>query len=430
MSFEKNFCPSPWFHMRINNSGTYEYCRWKIHKESSRINFVRNIKNQSPLDYFQNTLAPMREQFLAGGSPPDCNDCYIMEQNGKISGRQRQLLKIGVREPFDKTLASSPMRAWFDYSHTHQGHTTRGVQDWQVDLGNYCNNACIYCNHEASSKLAAEFKQLGIISEVPPNSWCNDSELLDKFIQDLVASNDTKYLHLLGGETLITPGFKTILKALVEHKQSQSITIGFTTNLNCWDQSVVDLLKQFQHVNLGMSIETFTQVNDYVRWPNQEYFTKKLLQRWIELARECNWLIQLRITPTCLTIHELDTVYEFAWEHNLAVESCNFLYDPAFMRIDVLPAEYKKQARDRLQQWVNQHPVTNATVINTRDPNLSREQIVQDAQSYINYLDRSQDESYRLPELVKYLKLLESNRKNSILDYIPEYEELFRSAGY
>jgi hypothetical protein len=57
-------------------------------------------------------------------------------------------------------------------------------------------------------------------------------------------------------------------------------------------------------------------------------------------------------------------------------------------------------------------------------------QITQDLQSYINYLENAPDESDRLPELVEYLKLLEGSRGNCILTYLPEYEELFRSAGY
>jgi hypothetical protein len=28
MSFEKSFCSSPWFHMRIDSDGTLRYCRW------------------------------------------------------------------------------------------------------------------------------------------------------------------------------------------------------------------------------------------------------------------------------------------------------------------------------------------------------------------------------------------------------------------
>jgi hypothetical protein len=54
----------------------------------------------------------------------------------------------------------------------------------------------------------------------------------------------------------------------------------------------------------------------------------------------------------------------------------------------------------------------------------------QDLQSYVNYLENMPDESNRLPDLVKFLKQLEASRGNSILTYLPEYEELFRSAGY
>ncbi len=52
------------------------------------------------------------------------------------------------------------------------------------------------------------------------------------------------------------------------------------------------------------------------------------------------------------------------------------------------------------------------------------------AADYINYLETAPDESNQLPALVQYLKLLEGSRGNSILSYLPEYEELFRTAGY
>jgi hypothetical protein len=69
-------------------------------------------------------------------------------------------------------------------------------------------------------------------------------------------------------------------------------------------------------------------------------------------------------------------------------------------------------------------------IVNIRDPNQAQQQIVQDLESYVNYLDNEPDESYRLTDLVQYLKKLESNRHNSVLDYLPQYEDLFRSAGY
>lgn len=432
MSFKKNFCSSPWFHMRITNSGTYEPCRWMKKSESSRVNFDRNIQTVSPLTYFQNTMSQFRLELLQGQAPDLCSDCRVMEQHGKPSGRQRQLLKAGIQgEFFEKSLASSPLRAAFDHSNNSQGNTTHLVSDWQIDLGNYCNGACVFCHPESSSSLATEFKKIGLLDQMPPPSWCDDPESLDQFIEVLLQNTDFQFLHFIGGETLITPGFKKILSALIDAGLAKKICIGFTTNLTVWSDSVVELLKQFYQVHLGMSVETLTPINDYVRYPSQQARTKELLDRWVELGKQQDWLIHIRITPTCLTIHDLTTVYDYAWQNNTAVESSNFIDRPKFFRIGVLPKHQRTQAAQTLQRWIEDHPAQeHCQIINTRDPNITQAHIIQDAQSYLNYLDSADDESYRLPDLVTYLKQLENNRGNTILTYLPQYEELFRSAGY
>ena len=98
MSLEKNFCSSPWFHMRITNSGTYESCRWQSKDGNTRVNFNNNIQTISPLTYFQKNMAELRTTLLSGKASSVCSDCYTMEQHDKISGRQRQLLKVGIQE--------------------------------------------------------------------------------------------------------------------------------------------------------------------------------------------------------------------------------------------------------------------------------------------------------------------------------------------
>jgi hypothetical protein len=279
--------------------------------------------------------------------------------------------------------------------------------------------------------LATEFKRIGLIDQLPPPAWCDDPVLLDQFIEDLTKSSDLQYLHFLGGETVITPGFKKILSALILSGLAKNVVIGFTTNLTVWSDSVVDLLTQFRQVNLGMSVETLTPVNDYVRYPSQQTRTRELLDRWTQLGKQHNWLIQLRLTPTCLTVHDLTTVYDYAWQHNLAVESCNFINQPEFLRIGVLPTEQRALVIHSMKSWIDLHQLDpQDQIVNTRDPELSHAQIVQDAQSYLNYLESAADESHRLPNLVAYLKQLESSRGNSILTYLPQYENLFRSAGY
>ena len=112
------------------------------------------------------------------------------------------------------------------------------------------------------------------------------------------------------------------------------------------------------------------------------------------------------------------------------MESCNFLSRPAHLKASVLPAEYRTEIIGEMKQWMEQHPATGATVTNIRNPSVVQTQITQDLQSYINYLENAPDDSALLPDLVEYLKMLESSRGNCILTYLPEYEELFRTAGY
>jgi hypothetical protein len=179
-----------------------------------------------------------------------------------------------------------------------------------------------------------------------------------------------------------------------------------------------------------MSVETFDTVNDYVRWPSEISKVIEIRDRWVQLGRQQNWLMQLRVTPTMLTISRLLTVYKYAHQQNISVESCNFLQRPEYLRPSVLPMTVRQDCVDQLQDWIQNFATYETTVINTRDPDHAQQQISQDLQSYVNYLKHEPDESFRLPEAVTFLKKLEANRNNTVLDYLPEYEQLFRSAGY
>jgi len=421
MSLKEYFCPSPWFHMRITNNGGMSYCRW-----SDKHNTEVNIRDIDPVTFFQQHMAGVRNSILQGVPVDGCKECYQMERHDKVSGRQKQLLKIGVRvEQFAKTLASSP---WVNTFAADK--FTQLPQDWQIDLGNHCNSACIFCNPEASSRLAIEWKRIGFVDQLPAPNWTDDPVLVDRFVAMLEASPHIQYLHFIGGETLITPAFQTILEALIRSGLHRTATIGFTTNLITWSQPVVDLLTQFAGVNIGMSIESFDSVNDYVRWPATLTTVHKTLDKWFAVSQDHNWLMQFRTTPTVLTIDSLLSVYQYAWDRSIAIESCNFLYRPECMRPSVLPIHYRQPIIDRMQSWIAKYNTGGETIVNIRDPNVAQQQIIQDLQSYVNYLKSESDESFRLPDLVAYLKQIESNRGNTILTHLPQYEELFRTAGY
>ena len=131
-----------------------------------------------------------------------------------------------------------------------------------------------------------------------------------------------------------------------------------------------------------------------------------------------------------MLFRSLLSVYKYACEQNISVESCNFLQRPEYLRPSVLPFDVRQDCITQLQDWDHNFNNSSTAVINTRDPNHARQQISQDLESYVNYLKNEPDESFRLPEAVTFLKTLEASRGNSVLDYLPEYEQLFRSAGY
>jgi hypothetical protein len=289
----------------------------------------------------------------------------------------------------------------------------------------------LFCDPHSSSRLASEFKRIGFIKELPPAAWVDDPANIEMFVDMLERTPKLAYLHFIGGETLITPAFRKILQALIDNDLCKQISIGFTTNLTTWDSEIVKLLCEFKQVNLGMSVECLHPVNDYARYGINLPTVERMMYRWIDVARQQGWLTLIRITPTILTVLHLDSIYRFAMAQGLAVESCNFLNDPAFMRPSVLPSRYRAQVIDQLQAWIDQQaPGAKDQIINTRDPNQAATQVLQDAVSYVEYFRNEPDESHRLPDLINYLKIMEQSRKNSVLDYLPEYEELFRSAGY
>ena len=416
--------------MRVLPSGELRYCRWMEDKKNP---IVSNLKQNNFLQYFQKEMSSLRLRMLQGESIDSCGQCAKMEEHGKVSGREKQLLKVGIKlDNFDKTFISSTYYDEFKKSANSNGDTEVWPQDWQIDLGNYCNSACIFCSPIYSSKLANEFKKLGLTRELPANNWTDDEDAVDRFVELLSQSKKLSYLHFLGGETLITPAFKKILIKLKEKGLHENTSIGFTTNLTVWDDSIIELLKEYKEVNLGMSVECLHPINDYLRWPSNIDKVKGILDKWLQLGKKQNWLIQFRITPTIFSIAHVKTIYDYAYTNDIGVESCDFLYNPSFMRMSVLPRDVRQNIAGALQNWINSKKLLfgQDRIINTRDPNRVKEYILQDAMSYVDYLQNGPDESNSWPALVSYIKKLESSRNNSILNYAPEYEKLLRSAGY
>ena len=64
----------------------------------------------------------------------------------------------------------------------------------------------------------------------------------EKFFKILQRTKKIRYIHLLGGETILMPAFEKILKFLINNDMHKTVTLGFTTNLTVYPKKIIELL--------------------------------------------------------------------------------------------------------------------------------------------------------------------------------------------
>jgi sulfatase maturation enzyme AslB (radical SAM superfamily) len=427
-----SFCSSPWFHIRLTYDGSYDVCRWSKNGPTDV-----NIKTTSLMQFYNSEpMRTLRTQLLAGERPHACEACYYQDSFNKLSGRVRQLNKSAINlTEFPLSFRSSPHLPVFEYSADMQGASSHFPTDLQIDLGNTCNSACIMCDPTASSRLVADYKKLNKLDSrlfanpVPYRSWTEDRKTVDRFVQELQTFPYLRYIHFLGGETLYNQAFYDIC----EHLNGTDLIVGTTTNGTIYDQRIEQLIPQFKEFHLGISIESVTDLNDYVRYPGPTKQILENIKKFVDLRDQYPGLkLELRITPNLFTISELDQVFEFMIKHDIIAESCNILHQPRCLRMELMPEDIRQETVIKLQAVVDKLGKYTPQ-INTRRSDLSHEIIAQLANEYLEFVKTyttPNDVEESTTELVRFLKSFETIRNNKILDYAPRYKEFLQRIGY
>jgi pyruvate-formate lyase-activating enzyme len=427
-----SFCSSPWFHIRLTYDGSYDVCRW-----SKKGTTDLNIRTTSLMEFYNSdAMRQLRLAMLSGNKHATCEPCYYQDQFGKLSGRVRQLNKSAITlTEFPLSFRSSPHLELFEYSNDMLGASSHFPTDLQIDLGNTCNSACIMCDPTASSRLVADYKKLNrldsrLFAEPRPyQSWTEDLATVDRFVQELQSFPYLRYIHFLGGETLYNQAFYDIC----EHLDGGDLIVGTTTNGTIYDERIERLIPKFKEFHLGISIESVTPLNDYIRYPGPTDQILANILKFVTLRDQYPSLkLELRITPNLFTISELDQVFEFMIKHDIIAESCNILHQPRCLRMELMPDDIRQETVTKLQTIVDRLG-TYEPQVNTRRSDLSRQIIAQLANEYLEFVKtytRPADTNESHQELVKFLKSFETIRNNSILDYAPRYKDFLRHIGY
>ena len=239
-SLNKPLCVLPFIHGLLETTDQLLPCCAYDHRHGKKYH-VHEFDT-----WWESGLTEIRQDMLAGQKHEGCNRCWKEEEQGILSYRQRQnehwAQYQNIQEPLPKPVFL------------------------MMGIGNYCNIKCIMCSPYKSSLWADEyeknqktFNKINIHFTNYSNGAWSEPEKIERLL-DHVAT-DVEMLHFSGGEPLITPEYKQVLRSVAN---PGNVELHINTNLTMLSEDWISLLKQFK-TKINVSLEGVGKKNDYIR---------------------------------------------------------------------------------------------------------------------------------------------------------------------
>jgi radical SAM protein with 4Fe4S-binding SPASM domain len=322
----KSICTLPWTGFQLDPNGDVKNCIM-----SNEI--LGNIDQTHIKDIMAGSKnLNLKKDMLADRKPKNCSGCYLQEKGttnlSSISSRLYYLREIGAK--VDLNLYDKPNN--FSLKH--------------VDLRwtNSCNQACVYCSPNASSKWAQE---MGVKVKSKKESR--------QEVKDFVFENvsDLKNVYLAGGEPMLMKENYEFLKLLKVKNPNCNIRVN--TNLSTTGTGIFELLCTFNNVHWIISVDSMEQEYEYIR----HHGSWKDFLHNLEIVRKLNHKISFNMLHFILnyvSVHDcIDLLKAKGFHDNSFIMGP--LYTPMYYNILNLPEHMIKQTVDLLQQKLNQNPL-------------------------------------------------------------------------
>lgn len=327
-----SFCVNPWYQIRINPDASVSHCNRAVDESYplATDNFVTEFQRNSGLvnarDHYANSNP---------GVMKNCVRCFAEESSGLDTYRIKQNVMAFIHpDKFHESLAQSDVL----------GRINQGVALPKyvfVKFSNDCDLTCRMCSVQASSSIN-ELYQTHLPDRYRPEfktHWPSDTKLWESFLDLTLRNDQLDILQINGGEPLSDPSFWKFLRVMVSHGKTD-IKLIVTTNCVQYHPELVELLSEFQHVVLDMSVETFTEVNDYIRYPSNHQMIKQHMESYVQALRSDQVFFSIHITPQAYSMADLYTVLDYANENQLGI-TCNKVWPQRHLDPVILPHDHK-----------------------------------------------------------------------------------------
>jgi MoaA/NifB/PqqE/SkfB family radical SAM enzyme len=345
------FCSLPWTELYNNSLGTYGMCCMEMKAESvPTITVDRSWQDHWNSDHMKTA----RQKFLHGGDLPECRACWVDEDAGKISMRNRRNQRyLGVVDPqLDNPVLSNILQNTDD-----TGATSLMPMALHFNVGSVCQLRCVTCSPSYSQSIFKDYKKLGWDQDFKNRrgfTWFDaklDQGNLDKNLWPTLMelAPNVQWLHIGGGEPTISRPLMTFLQWCIDKDLAKNISIFLTTNSVNIKQEFIDLVQQFKLCIFSFSVDGIGALDEYIRYPTnwikKEATIKKIAKQFPSSS--------VNTVVTSLNVNCLPSIVEWSVDNDLLL-SFTTLVEPYNLSIHHMPDVMKNHARDSLNQLIEQ----------------------------------------------------------------------------
>lgn len=361
------FCSHPWVGLDISPQGEFKPCC----KFSTVVS--RNISD------YQNSelMNRVREQFIKGEQPAECERCWRDETAGIKSKRELD----------------------FTYTFDEVTPDLTSIKVLMLTFGNTCNLACRSCSSYSSSSWRNQDKKL--LPLLPATKIYNHNRFYQdkKFMSEIRnIATDVIDVGFPGGEPFIT-GVKEHLEFLdfLLLQDPSKISLRYITNTTVFpNEEFWSRWSKFKKVDIQLSIDGIGAQFEYTRWPAK---WSECLPNILEFRNRMSDKIRITVghTVSIFTAYYLPEFLIWCLKNKFPKPYLGLVNDPAHYDVRVLPPELKQVISSRLTGSLLE-PVAKALV----EP----------------------DDRCTFDKTVEYIRILDSQRDQSFADTFPELYQL------
>jgi organic radical activating enzyme len=393
----ENFCVAPFMQCTTHPSTSFSPCPYLGGTVWG--NQQQNIAEQwrSP------GIEQLRQDFIENKKSPICNRCWHEEKNNKKSLRLR--LFDPVQHTSDYVLFSQPATVDRLIDNLNTKKYQAGPEILTIKNGNLCNARCRVCHPGDSSRWISDAKKLHNITGKQYYQIDNTKvNWTDSQLEEIVVlSKNLKRLELFGGEPVYNKQVHKLLKKIVDNGDSKHISLYINTNGSVDLTEKMPYIKEFQEVEIGVSIDGVDRHFNYIRNGLDYQVVKDNVLRWQHYFQQHNvkYSIDSISTVEILNIFYLPELKKAVMEMLPLAPFWNLLVYPSYLFIKNMPDHVKTAVIDKL----------------SHDPEFA---------DLISVIQQPAD----LAEWGKFLEVtqaLDSIRKEDFSETFPEFYQIIKS---